>query len=167
MLELNDGELFAGLEQLADDIEEHVVRSVAHAGALVFYEEARTLAPLYRGTEKKGVRPGQLRAAIYRAYADQQSTASEAVYRVSWNAKKAPHGHLIENGHWLVRKVGGRKKRIKWVPPHSFIRRAFDRAPEVLEAMRQRAVEKMAQALRSAVVDDFGNEVSVGVPYDS
>ncbi|WP_275760835.1 HK97 gp10 family phage protein [Ralstonia pseudosolanacearum] len=166
MFELN-GDLLGGLDQLADDIEEHVVRSVAHAGALVFYEEARTLAPVYRGTEKKGVRPGQLREAIYRAFADQQSTAGQAVYRISWNAKKAPHGHLIENGHWLVRKVNGKKERLRWVPPHSFIRRAFDRAPAALEAMRERAVQKMAEALQRSVVDDFGNEVAVGMPYDS
>ncbi|WP_296228586.1 HK97 gp10 family phage protein [Ralstonia sp. UBA689] len=166
MFELH-GDVLAGLEHLADDVEEHVVRSVAHAGALVFYDEARNLAPVYRGTEKKGVRPGQLRAAIYRAYAEEKSTAAEAVYRVSWNAKKAPHGHLIENGHWLVRKVAGRKERIQWVPPHSFIRRAYDQAPAALEAMRQRAIEKMAQALRRSVIDDFGNAVAAEVPYDS
>jgi hypothetical protein len=161
MIELK-GDLFSGLDQLAADIEEHVVRSVAHAGAVVFYEEARVLAPVYRGPEKEGVRPGQLREAIYRAFADQQSSAGRAVYRISWNAKKAPHGHLIENGHWLVRKVNGRKERLRWVPPHSFIRRAFDRAPAAIEAMRERAVLKMAEALRRTVVDDFGNEVVVG-----
>ena len=45
-------------------------------------------------------RPGQLRDAIYHVYADQLSSDGHAVYRVSWNAKKAPHGHLIEYGHW-------------------------------------------------------------------
>lgn len=165
MFELS-GDLLAGLEQLADDVEEHVVRSVAHAGALVFYDEARALAPVYRGTEKKGVRPGQLRDAIYRAYAERQSTAGAAVYQISWNTRKAPHGYLIEHGHWLVRKVDGKKKRVRWVPPHSFIRRAFDRSAAAIEAMRNRAVQKMAEALRRTVVDDFGNEVAVEVPYD-
>ncbi len=165
MFELN-GDLLAGLEQLADDVEEHVVRSVAHAGALVFYEEARTLAPVYHGTEKKGVRPGQLRDAIYRAYAHRQSTAGAAVYQISWNTKKAPHGYLIEHGHWLVREVGGKKKRVRWVPPHSFIRRAFDMSSAAIEAMRDRAVQKMAEVLQRTVVDDFGNEVATEVPYD-
>ncbi|CBJ43538.1 hypothetical protein C2I33_08620 [Ralstonia solanacearum] len=166
MLEI-DGDLLAGLDQLEGDIEAHVVRSVAHAGAVVFYDEARALAPVYRGPEKEGVRPGQLRDAIYRAYADDRSSEGHAYYRVTWNAKKAPHGFLIENGHWLVRKRRGKKERIRWVPAQSFIRRAFDRAPAAVSAMQDRAREKVAQVLRRTVVDDFGNEVAVGGSDDS
>ena len=35
-----------------------------------------------------------------------------------------------------------------------------------IEAMRDRAVQKMAEVLQRTVVDDFGNEVATEVPYD-
>lgn len=156
------GDLAATLEGIASEVQEHVVRSVAHAGADVLYGEARQLAPVYSGPAKTGVKPGQLRDAIYQVYATQQSTPDLAVYEISWNHFKAPHGHLVENGHWLVRKIDGKKVRIQWVPAKSFIRRANDRASDAVAAMQRRAAEKLQQVLRKTVVDDFGNEISLG-----
>lgn len=161
MIEMS-GDLLGALEQLESDVQEHVVRSVAHAGAEVLYDEARLLAPVYSGPPKEGIAPGQLRNAIYQVYAKGLSTPDHAVYEISWNHFKAPHGHLVENGHWLVRKVNGKKVRVKWVPAHSFIRRANDRADAAVEAMQRRAADKLAQVLRKTVVDDFGNEVPTG-----
>ncbi|CAJ0717678.1 HK97-gp10 family putative phage morphogenesis protein [Ralstonia mannitolilytica] len=162
MLKLT-GDLMEALDGLeAEIVETHVIRPVAHAGALVFYEEARALVPVYHGPEKKGVRPNQLKNAIYRVFNRERPESGHASYSVSWNATAAPHGHLIENGHWLVKKRGGRKRRIRWVPAQSFIRRAFDRAPDAVQAMQRRAREKVAEVLKKTVVDDFGNEVTVG-----
>lgn len=165
------GDLLGDLSKLEAEIQRSVVRSSAHAGAVVLYEEARALAPVYDGPEKPGVKPGQLRNAIYRAYADVKSTGPEAIYRISWNAAKAPHGHLIERGHWRVNKtfmVNGRwvatSERLPspvWVPAIPFIRRAFDRAQAAVDAMRARAAERMQEVLSRRVVDDFGNEIEV------
>ncbi|WP_020201870.1 HK97 gp10 family phage protein [Cupriavidus sp. WS] len=166
-----EGDLVAALQQLDEDVQKHVVRPVAYAGAKVLYEEARIRAPVYQGgafTRKNGVevKPGQLRDAIYHVFSEDQSSDLHKIYEISWNASKAPHGHLLENGHWLVRgKLGrgntGPPRRIKWVPAVPFIRGSFDRAPAAVEAMQQRAIEKMQEVLTRTVVDDFGNEVTV------
>ena len=44
------------------------------------------------------VQSGKLRDAIYQAYIEKESSYLRATYRISWNKKAAPHGHLIENG---------------------------------------------------------------------
>ncbi|AKZ26332.1 HK97 gp10 family phage protein [Ralstonia nicotianae] len=162
------GDLLEAIDGLeADVVEGYVVRPVAHAGALVFYEEARALAPVYSGPAQKRVRPGQLKNAIYRVFNRDKPDSGRASYSISWNAVAAPHGHLIENGHWLVKKRKGRKRRIRWVPAQSFIRRAFDRAPDAVEAMQRRARERVAEVLKKTVVDDFGNEVAAGGDHGS
>lgn len=156
------GDLSQSLEQLADGMREHVVRSAARAGALVFYDEAKRQAPVHDGAPREGVHPGQLRNAIYHAFADAKSGELVKVYEVSWNAAKAPHGHLIENGHWRVNKlVQGsdgrwiaareRLERPVWVPPVAFIRRSFDRANAAVEAMQRRAAERTAEVLAGRV----------------
>lgn len=64
------------------------VRPAAQAGAQVYYDEVERRVP---------VDSGELKNALYQAYAD-ESTPQRAVYRISWNKKKAFHGHFIENG---------------------------------------------------------------------
>lgn len=158
----------AALERLQEDVKQHVVRPAAHAGALVFYEEVRRNAPVYQGeafTRKNGVKvtPSQLRNAIYRVYVKDKSDESRAFYQISWNHTKAPHGHLIEYGHWIVKRRNGVKVRVGRAPAIGFVRRSFDRAQAAVDAMRERAAERMQEVLRRTVVDDFGNEVDVGV----
>lgn len=163
-----EGSLSGFLQQLSDGVQDRVVRSAVHAMALVYYEEARRLVPVYQGEEKfyvsgKPVVPGALRDAIYRAHSPEESVNGKEVYKVSWNAKKAPFGHLIENGHWRVNKVfylDGKlvytKERLStpiWVPPHSFIRRAGDAAMRALRAGQQRAVERLNELLRDIAVN--------------
>jgi len=152
-----DGDLAGALEQLDEALQTQVARAVAHAGALVYYGEARTLAPVYSGPARKGIRPGQLRDAIYRAHSPELSTDTLQIYNISWNPKKAPHGHLVENGHWRVNvivRVGNRiaattelLDKPVWVKPVAFIRRAGDAAPRALEAMQARAKERVAEVL--------------------
>lgn len=171
MLDLT-GDLVAGLRGLERDVQDKVVRSAAHAGALVFYDEAKHLAPVYAGPARPGIKPGQLRNAIYRVYSNDLSTPERAVYQVSWNASKAPHGHLIEYGHWRVNKVvatptgwRGLSERLAtpvWVPGVAFIRRAGDRANDAAQAMRARAAERLREVVSRTIVDDFGNEVDMG-----
>jgi len=57
---------------------------------------------------------------------------------VSWNNRKAPHGHLIEYGHWMVHPVfvgddgevytdkSKRLKNPKFIPAEPFMRPAWE-----------------------------------------
>jgi len=69
-------------------------RPAAQAGAQVIYDEVRrNVARIKRKT-------GNLASSIYQAYsADNSQPGGAQTYHVSWNAKKAPHGHLVEFGH--------------------------------------------------------------------
>jgi hypothetical protein len=75
------------------------LRPAAQAGAEVIYRA------VLQNVEKIGSVTGNLRSSIYQAFSKDNSTQapgggySKATYHVSWNAKKAPHGHLIEYGH--------------------------------------------------------------------
>jgi HK97 gp10 family phage protein len=114
-------------------------RPAAQAGAQVFYDAARANAPRGRkghwfyGTSFKvsGKRywfeAGSLQRAIYQAYsADNSNTQGLATYHVSWNAKKAPYGHMVEFGTVNA-------------PAHPFLRPAFNnnlqRAEQAMSAV--------------------------------
>lgn len=61
----------------------------AQAMAQAVYEDAKALAP---------VKSGKLRASIYQVHSKDKSIDGRQEYHVSWNRKKAPHGHLVEFG---------------------------------------------------------------------
>lgn len=145
-LNVDTGSLDALLAGLGGAVDESV-RPAAHAGALVIYRRARELAPVFNGppryvkvskSGKRGgywIRPGQLRDAIYRVYSQDNSGAGRATYHVSWNAKKAPHGHWAEFGN--ARQ-----------PPKSFIRRAYVEHGEVAaEAVASTLIEEMTKRI--------------------
>lgn len=132
--------IFEGIEKLKE-IRESLTRRMGVAGGEVFRDAAKANVP------KKS---GKLSEAIYLAYRDKESTEAQTVYMVSWNAKKAPHGHLIEFGHWRYNKIIngkaqksliGRKRRgrgpqdhggpgalevPKWVAAKPFLGPSFD-----------------------------------------
>ncbi|WP_219209214.1 HK97 gp10 family phage protein [Variovorax boronicumulans] len=90
----------SGADAALDGMEEAMlalVRPAAQAGAQVLYDEVRARVAPMRKT-------GNLYTSIYQAYSD-QSTPERAVYHISWNARRAPHGHLVEFGHMQTRKV--------------------------------------------------------------
>lgn len=97
-------EVFAGFDKLLE-IKEGVARAMGVAMGQEVRDEAKLRAPVLEpGNE--GVdnqRPGVLRDAIYVAYDDRRRILNPNAFRytVSWNAKKAPHGHLAEFGHWM------------------------------------------------------------------
>jgi hypothetical protein len=75
------------------------VRPAAQAGAQVLYDQVKlNVAGIGKVT-------GNLGRSIYQAFSDDNSTGARATYHVSWNASKAPHGHLVEYGHIQTRKV--------------------------------------------------------------
>lgn len=81
--------MIAALEQDVQD----AVRPAAQAGAEVFYRA------VLQNVNALGRKTGNLAGAIYQAYSPDNSAPGRATYHVSWNARKAPHGGLVEFGH--------------------------------------------------------------------
>ncbi len=137
-----EGNWSQALDALASTTKEHLLRSGGNAMSEVFQVEAKARAPVYQGTPptrtKYPIKPGQLRDSIYRAYSEANSSPDLAVYHVSWNPKKAPHGHLLEFGHWTKRVLkdgSAGPHQATWVPAYPYIRPAY-------EAVKQSAVIK-------------------------
>ena len=94
-------------------------RPAAQAGAQVIYDQAKLNASTLRskrehyfyGTTAKAApkgqkkqyrygpyKPGTLYDSIYQAFSKDRSTATVSTYHISWNAKKAPYGAMVELG---------------------------------------------------------------------
>ena len=69
------------------------VRPAAQAGAQVLYDE------VVKNVAAIGVKTGNLKRAIYQVYSGQNNNKKKALYYISWNTQKAPHGWLVEYGH--------------------------------------------------------------------
>lgn len=155
----------AGLERLVGENREHLARSMAVAGGKVFRDEAKARAPVggdlsvaeHQNGESNN--PGTLRAAIYLAYKGDVSTSDEVVYSVTWNKKLAPHGHLIEFGHWQTHKayIGSdgfwysspaKLAQPRWIAAHPFLRPAFEAArSRAYAAMIERGRQRLPELL--------------------
>ncbi|KQQ31992.1 hypothetical protein ASF61_16795 [Duganella sp. Leaf126] len=85
----------AGLEEAA----EVAARPAAQAAAQVYYDR------MVRNVERIGRQTGNLRSALYQVYSQDHSGPGRAMYHISWNHRKAPHGHLVEFGHIQRYKV--------------------------------------------------------------
>lgn len=104
--------LLSALDKL-EGAKESLSRKMGVAGGVVIRDRAKELAPV--GTEQGGSkRPGLLRDAIYLAFSDARSSTRRVVYSISWNSKKAPHGHLLEFGHWMPYLYGTDGKGNYW-----------------------------------------------------
>lgn len=87
----------SGFEEFLDalgDAAEAAVRPAAQAGTQVLYEAVKL------NVSKIGKVSGNLASSIYQVYSQDNSGPSTATYHVSWNHSKAPHGGLVEYGHW-------------------------------------------------------------------
>jgi hypothetical protein len=86
----------SGLNTILTDLgerAEEAARPAAQAAAQVLYDEVkRNVAAIPRNT-------GRLSNSIYQAFSQKNSGDGRATYHISWNTKKAKHGHLIEFGH--------------------------------------------------------------------
>lgn len=124
----NSDQLVANLKMFATDIVPKLVRPAAQAGAQVFYDEVRTrVAALGDAPEKAAaeagvqVGTGNLLRSIYQAHSEDKSINGKSAYVISWRTGKskegsgglttAPHGHLVELGHWRKYKVYKRNGR--------------------------------------------------------
>ena len=150
------------VDQLEDDFEA-AARPSAQAAAQILYDDIlRNVAGIRRVT-------GNLSKSIYQAYSASSSRPGYAVYHVSWNAKKAPHGGLVEYGHLqryryyrgadgqirpMVRPGMDGRKRPSRHAPQSVKDAYYVTLPTPLQipakAFVRRAVDKFPQAYAAA-----------------
>lgn len=108
--------MIQGLEKLKG-AKEPIAREMALAMGVEVRDEARVRAPV--GTVEGGsITPGLLKSAIYVAYDARRNVLDPTSYRytVSWNSKKAPHGHLLEFGHWMPYAYARSPEGEYWTP---------------------------------------------------
>jgi HK97 gp10 family phage protein len=117
----------AGFNRLLSAVDGKVLLAGTAAMARTFYYEVKLNAA-------KHIKSGALYEAIYRVFAKELSAPGRVVYRVSWNRQKAPHGHLIEFG-------------TSRAPAYPFVRPAFDRAQDAVQAGKARMAEVIAQGV--------------------
>lgn len=134
----------AGLDRLAGPGRESLARRMGVAGGVVIRDEAKQLAPVGKVEEQAqkqyggSITPGSLRDAMYLAFNQRMSNSKEFTYTVTWNGKKAPHGHLVEMGYRQIYQVIFSKEKgwhtlvdkplatPKFIPAYPFLRPAYD-----------------------------------------
>lgn len=84
--------LDALFDRLGDQVEQ-AARPAAQAAAQVLYDEVK------KNVQALGKKTGKLESSIYQVFSASNSSPGKATYQVSWNHKKAPHGHLLEYGY--------------------------------------------------------------------
>lgn len=142
-IKVNTSELRQYLQGLGTAAEE-AAQPAAAAMALVYYEAARSFAPVskkshyFKGKNQRygPFAPGNLRDSIYRVYSVDNSRKGVATYHVSYNATKAPYAAMVEFG-------------TSRAAPHPFIRRAaFSQAVQrqALEAGMKELTERLEAA---------------------
>lgn len=123
----------AGFAQLEAKMREEYLFSAVAAMANVIYEEV-VLNVTVEGRLGIGRKTGNLASSIYRAYIPEESTADLKVYHISWNKRKAPHGHFLEYG-------------TSRQPAKPFVRPANDHAPRAVTAGQERLAERFGEGL--------------------
>ena len=147
-----------GLDRLLGPARVSLARSMAVAGGEVLRDEAKARVNTHNGV---------LDAAMYLAFRERYSTDQEVRYAVTWNKRKAPHGHLVEFGHWqiypVIKKPDGtyvtdkrRKLAIpKWVSAYPFLRPAYEAgSARAQAAMIQRGRQRLPELLAGQEVRD-------------
>lgn len=145
-----------GLEKLGGSIRQKLASSMLVAGGKVVRDEARARAP---------EETGRLKQSIYLARDEKVSVGAKVGYNVSWNSRTAPHGHLIEFGHWRVNRLVptgelGRWKATTerlpapiWTAAQPFLRPAYEATKaRLLDVMVARGRERFPELLREAYV---------------
>ena len=137
------------------------IRPAVQAGAEVLYQA------VLRNVQAIGSKTGNLNRAIYQVFSqdnsvfavtsDGKTVATTATYHISWNAAKAPHGHLVEYGHLQTRvtyinkagewRTGKRRLAVpKQVGARPFIRPVQALMPQALSAVETKLKELVGVA---------------------
>jgi len=122
----------SGLQKLESQMLDSYLFSCVAAMARVIYDEV-VLNVTVENRQGIGRVTGLLGSSIYRAYLPDRSTRELKVYRVSWNKKTAPHGHLLEYG-------------TSRAPAYPFIRPALSHLPNAVSAGVDRLAQRMGGA---------------------
>jgi len=158
----------AGLDRLLGPARVSLARSMAVAGGEVLRDEAKVRAPRSgQGAVGEFGPRIPLAETIYLAFRERYSGDKEVKYAVTWNKRKAPHGHLVEFGHWqiypVIKKADGtyvtdKRRKLatpKWVPASPFLRPAYEAAsPRAQAAMIQRGRQRLPELLAGRGVND-------------
>lgn len=162
------------LDGLAEAAKQHLPRSMLVAAGKVLRDEAKERAPVFDGATAllggsnvtKPPVPGLLREAIYLAYSEGRSipSAGKHTYSISWNSSKAPHGHLLEFGHWRINVIQGgypKKARLEspsWVAAKPFLRPAYDSSISIaLQSAMARGKERAQELLSNpSLLEQYG-----------
>lgn len=125
-LKFSTGEIESGLSRLEKKIKDEVLISAAAAMARPIYEEVKRNA----SPPRMGRVSGNLAQSIYRVFSPEKSTPAQKTYRISWNKRTAPHGHLLEFG-------------TSRAPAKPFVRPAFDHINAGIKAGLARMTERL------------------------
>jgi len=143
-VKINMADVDALFDGVATQCEE-AARPAAQAGAQVLYDEVQ------RNVSRIKRRTGNLASSIYQAFSPERSANGLALYRIGWNARKAPHGHLVEWGHLqryeisfdpTTRRFTTHKDRPLPVPRHVAARPFLRPAAAKLGAARDAALQR-------------------------
>lgn len=140
------GDIGLDLSRFEQKIKDTVLFAGVAAMAKSQYDSARNACPVsneghffYGSSFKKtGQRyyfaPGNLKAAIYRVYSPERSSANKKTYRISWNHQKAPYGFMVEFG-------------TSRAPAHPFMRPAFGHIQEAIRIGQERMKQRLADGI--------------------
>jgi len=101
---VDDGNLRNAFAHLKAKGKESLMRRMLVEGGVLLRDAAKSNAMVAANKEGVPLR-GVVANAIYLAQDKRTTTETIFNYTISWNARKAPHGHLVEFGHWQPHPV--------------------------------------------------------------
>lgn len=124
------GDLDRALEGYASNVRQKVLFSGVYAMARVIYAEVQ----LNASPPRMGFQTGNLQRSVYHVFSPERSTDDRKTYRISWNKRIAPHGHLLEFG-------------TSRAPAYPFVRPAFDHMSRAVQAGKDRMTQRLEQGV--------------------
>lgn len=167
--EFDASEWQAAFDRLKGSFKESLARRMLVSGGVVLRDQAKANArnkgpwnynPTSRGSQKGGT----LSDAIYLAFDDKKSNGVQFTYKISWNAKLAWWGKLVEFPHFMryaffrdkdgvwhtIKRV--KLEHPKLVPARPFLAPAYDvRLADTKSAMIERGREELPKLLQEMV----------------
>jgi hypothetical protein len=103
-MKLDTSELDVAFAGMGDAFKESLGRRMLVEGGVLLRDAAAGNARMAANKEGNETR-GLLASAMRLVRTPENEKPTLLAYKVSWNSKIAPHGHLIEFGHWMTHKV--------------------------------------------------------------
>jgi hypothetical protein len=103
-IKLDSREWDKAFSALEGPVRESLARRMLVSGGVLLRDAAKSNARMPANKEGVELR-GVWADSMYLARDEEAENKTTFAYKVSWNATKAPHGHLLEFGHWMTHKV--------------------------------------------------------------